>query len=76
MFHTPFHLNKYVSASLEHYKIGLKYIPDTEELQITIYEANELHRPPSSDLPNTQIQLLFGQQKSKVTFKFKKYSLI
>lgn len=62
--------NDTLSGSLGKIKMGLKYIPDNEELQVIIYEANELHRPPSSDLPNAQIRLLLGRHQSEVIFKF------
>jgi hypothetical protein len=47
-------------------KIGLNYVSENEELLVTVYEAKGLERPPSTDVPNAQIQILLGKHQKKV----------
>ena len=51
-------------------KLGIKYSAENEELEVNVYEAKELDRPPSFDLPDAQIQIYLSKLNAKVSMIF------
>ena len=51
-------------------KLGIRYSAENEELEVNVYEAKELDRPPSFDLPDPQIQIYMCKLNAKVSIIF------